>query len=192
MRKLRLTALAALLLLGGLAIWHREHSLYHFAEVDPGILCRDGFKDLHQFDNACMEGRIRTIVSLIDEQELAEHPFDGEAAFCRERNIQLVRIPIPVGGEPTSEQVDDFLNLVANGTNGPILVHCAQGVKRTAMMVAAYQMSVMGFDKQTAKKAVLPFGRSPDRLNDIRKFIDAYNPQTRQISAHVSVPADRG
>ena len=61
-------------------------------------------------------------------------------------------------------------------------MHCAQGVRRTAMMVAAFQESVLGYDKQQARDAILTFGHSDKTVDDIRRFIDAYDPKSRTVS----------
>ncbi len=50
------------------------------------------------------------------------------------------------------------------------------------MMVAAYQMSVMGYDKQRAKSELQTFGHSRRTVGDIEKFIDLYDPQTREVA----------
>jgi Mn-dependent DtxR family transcriptional regulator len=49
------------------------------------------------------------------------------------------------------------------------------------MMVAAFQESVLGYDKQRAKSEILAFGHSENTINDIRRFIDAYDPKSRTI-----------
>ncbi len=50
------------------------------------------------------------------------------------------------------------------------------------MFVAAYQESVLGYDKQRAKDAILSFGHSAKTIDEIKKFIDNYDPRTRTIS----------
>jgi hypothetical protein len=36
-------------------------------------------------------------------------------------------------------------------------------------------MSVLGYDKEKAKNAILTFGHSDNTINDIRRFIDGYD-----------------
>jgi protein tyrosine/serine phosphatase len=64
-----------------------------------------------------------------------------------------------------------------------VLVHCAQGVRRTGFFVAAYQMSVMGYDQQKAKDSILTFGHSDNTINDIRKFIDGYDAKEQAVGS---------
>jgi hypothetical protein len=49
------------------------------------------------------------------------------------------------------------------------------------MMVAAYQMSVLGWDKEKTKAAMLTFGHSQRTVGDVQKFIDVYDPATRTV-----------
>ena len=69
-------------------------------------------------------------------------------------------------------------------TKWPVLVHCTQGVRRTGMMVAAYQESVLGFDDAKAKANVLPFGRksTSQTLADVKAFIDGYDGKQRVLT----------
>ena len=92
------------------------------------------------------------------------------------------RIAVKLGGWPSSEDIQAFLRTVESPANQPVLLHCAQGVRRTAMFVAAYQESVMGYDQTKAKDAILSFGHSSDTIDDIKRFIDHYDPQSRTVS----------
>jgi len=95
--------------------------------------------------------------------------------------VKLERIEVKLGGWPDSQDVRRFLAVVGDEKNRPVLVHCAQGVRRTAFFVAAYQQSVMGYDKEKAKAEILTFGHSDNTINDIRRFIDGYDPATRTV-----------
>jgi hypothetical protein len=44
------------------------------------------------------------------------------------------------------------------------------------MLVAAYQMSVLDWDRERTKAAILRFGHSDRTVNDVKKFIDVYDP----------------
>ena len=64
----------------------------------------------------------------------------------------------------------------------PFTVHCAQGVRRTGMMVAAYQESVLGYDRERAKREILTFGHSERSIGDVKRFIDVYDPVKREVT----------
>jgi protein tyrosine/serine phosphatase len=173
-------AIAAVLIAVGLALryWFDP---YHFAVVHENILYRDGVRTMREFDITLRKAKPKTIVRLIDSAEQRNEPFTSEAAYCTSHGINLVELPIQLGGWPTPEQVDTFLNIVSDPKRQPVLVHCAQGVRRTGMMVAAYQESILGYNAEQAKAAMLRFRHSQRTVGDVMKFIDVYDPKARTL-----------
>jgi protein tyrosine/serine phosphatase len=169
-------------------VYQKQHT-YHLATVQEGVLYRDGLKSPAQFAATLDKVHPHTVVSLIDAKELADAnkpQLAQESQLCESRGIKLNRIPVPLGGWPSSNDIQQFLKIVSDKQNQPVLVHCAQGVRRTGFFVAAYQESVLGYDKSKTKAAVLSFGHHGSTIDQINKFIDGYDPQTQ------TVPADLG
>ena len=177
---------------------------YHLKTVQPGVLYRSGLQNFGQFENALRKVKPRTVVSLVDDREMAD---PAKPQFRRAvetyagtggggggkagaggtggngHGVRVERVPIPLGGWPQGDEVERFLALAADPKNQPVLVHCAQGVRRTGMMVAAYQISVLGYDKDRAKRELETFGHSERTVGDIKRFIDHYDPQTKRMTA---------
>jgi len=181
-----LVVLAIVLIAGGAGVWvWQSQRAYHLATVQQGVLYRDGAKSERQFATALDEVKPKTVVSLVDAGELADPnkpQFGAETKACEAHGAKLERIEVKLGGWPTSEDVRKFLTVVEEEKNRPVLVHCAQGVRRTGFFVAAYQMSVLGYDKQKAKDAIMTFGHSDRTIDDIRRFIDGYDAGTRTVA----------
>ena len=165
------------------------HRTYHLRTVQAGVLYRAGLQDFGHFENALRKVKPRTVVSLVDDQELAD---PAKPQFKREvealadgngRGVRVARVAVPLGGWPQGDEVERFLAIVGDPANQPVLVHCAQGVRRTGMMVAAYQISVLGYDKERAKQELQTFGHSERTVGDIKRFIDHYDPQTKRMTA---------
>jgi protein tyrosine/serine phosphatase len=173
---------AVILVAAGWWIFWTYFDTYHLAVVKQGVLYRDGVRTLHQFDLAARKTHVKTIVSLVDDQEIAKHPFTDELAYCKEHGINVIRLPIPLGGWPDGDQIAKFLVIANDPARQPVLVHCAQGVRRTGMMVAAYEMSVLKFDKSQATAAMNSFGHSDRTTGDIKRFIETYDPETMQMT----------
>ena len=171
---------AAVVLLGVLTWWALVRT-YHFAVVQEGVLYRGGNRGVREFARAIRRGRIRTVVALVDDDEMASQrkpEFAAEMEWCRRQGVRIERIPIPLGGWPTSEDVRRFCQIVSDAQNQPVLVHCAQGVRRTGMMVAAYQQNVLGWSGEKCRDALLTFGHSQRTVGDVQKFIGVYDPKT--------------
>ena len=173
--------------------WFEYLQTYHLASVQDGVLYRDGNRDLREFSTAVHRAQPKTVVSLINDQELADPnkpQFSQEANFLLKQGVRQIRIPVKLGGWPSSDDIQKFLTIVADPGNRPVLVHCAQGVRRTGMFVAAYQESAMNYDPAKAKDAILSFGHSDHVTDDVKAFIDAYNPATMTVAT--TMPASSG
>jgi protein-tyrosine phosphatase len=166
--------------------WYTTIQTYHLAAVQQGILYRDGNRDMREFKHSLTFTGAKTVVSLIDDSELADPKkpqFVQETNYCTANGIQYIRIPVQLGGWPKSEDLKTFIAIVSNPANQPVLVHCAQGVRRTGMFVAAYQESVLHESPDQAKAAILSFGHKDRDLDDVRKFIDLYSASDGMLPA---------
>jgi protein tyrosine/serine phosphatase len=164
-------------------------SVYHMAVVQPGVLYRSGALSVREWKTVITRIRPKTDVCLADEQEMndpAKPKFKNEVAFLKEQGVNVIRIPVRLGGWPSNEDLQKFLNVAADPANQPVIVHCDQGVRRTAMMVAAYQESILGWDKNQAREQIITFGHSQSTIDDIRRFIDLYDPKTRTAPAELA------
>jgi protein tyrosine/serine phosphatase len=158
---------------------------YHLETVRAGVLYRDGVRTMHQFDLAMQKTHVKTIVSLVDEQEIGHEPFTDELAYCKSHGIDVVRIPVPLGGWPGDDQISQFLAIANDPARQPVLVHCAQGVRRTGMMVAAYELSVLKLSKDQALDAIQGFGHSERTTGDIKRFIETYDPEGQRMTTQL-------
>jgi protein tyrosine/serine phosphatase len=178
-------AFLAILLVMTAGAYFWANRTYHFAVVDPGVLYRDGNRGISEFATAIRKSQSKTVVSLIDDEELNDPKkpqFKAEAEWCAQHDVHQERIPVKLGGWPSAADINRFLAIVAVPTNQPVLVHCAQGVRRTGMFVAAYEMSVQNFDKNKATAAIQTFGHSDRTADDVRTFITAYDPATHALA----------
>jgi protein tyrosine/serine phosphatase len=176
-----LLAVVAVLIAAGIWFWHQNFDVYHLAVVREGVLYRDGVRSPRQFVIAVRRVHPRTIVCLVDDTEITHEPFVSEVNYCRENGIDLVRIPIALGGWPSGDQVQRFLAIAEDASRQPVLVHCAQGVRRTGMMVAAYQESVLKYDPARARAELMAFGHSQRTVGDVQRFIDVYDPVNQRM-----------
>ena len=81
---------------------------YHLAVVQDGVLYRDGNRGLREFSTAVRRVRPKVVVSLIDDGELGDPnkpQFAQEADFLSTHGIRQVRIPVKLGGWPSSDDI---------------------------------------------------------------------------------------
>jgi protein tyrosine/serine phosphatase len=163
-------------------IYRNYFDTYHLVTVRDGVLYRDGVRSLSQFQLAVQRTHVKTIVSLVDDNEIQQPPFTDETAYCTQHGIEMIRIPVALGGWPTADQIQQFLSIAQDQTKQPVLVHCAQGVRRTGMLVAAYEMSVLKHGKTTAQAEIQAFGHSNRTINDVQRFIQTYDPDKETMT----------
>lgn len=185
--KMILIIVFAALLAGAAMYWRLRVQTYHFAAVQENVLYRSGNRGARELATACRKAKVKTIVTLVDDRELTSEPFADEATFAETSGIKVIRLPIPLGGWPTEDDVKKFLNIARDSSNQPVLVHCAQGVRRTGFLVAAYQRAAMNFDREKAKANMLTFGHSRRTVGDIEKFVEVYDPATGAVPTSMPI-----
>jgi protein tyrosine phosphatase (PTP) superfamily phosphohydrolase (DUF442 family) len=154
--------------------------------VQPGVLYRSGNNSLRRLKLALDEGHIHTVVALIDDKEFADPgkpQFAEEKEYLDGQGIRYVRLPVRLGGWPSDDDLHAFLRVTADPANQPVLVHCAQGVRRTGMFVAAFEESQLGWTPARTKAAIQPFGHGPDTVQNIQTFIDHYDPKAEAVTS---------
>src|SRR5262245_53181216 len=103
-----------LLIAIGFIIWRQWFETYHFSVVQEGILYRDGNRGVREFATMVRRVKPKTIVSLVDDEEIAdpEKPeFAAEIELAKQQRIPVERIPVKLGGWPTTEDVRRFLEI---------------------------------------------------------------------------------
>jgi protein tyrosine/serine phosphatase len=188
--KVVLLVLLAILAIASTAIVRHRLGPFHFKTVTPGVLYRSGSLSNYNLDFVADRYRIRSIVSLRLKNESApqEHWYKMEKSFCEARGIKFFHIPMLGNRPPTDEQLEKWLDIVSDQANHPILLHCAQGVTRTGVMVAVYQIEFRGDNNKRVWEDMPRFGRDFDtpKRQAIKNYILNYQPRRH----HRGITAD--
>lgn len=165
-------------------------------EVTPQVLYRSGQLTREGIADAVHRFGIRTIVNL---QEEAPDPnvYHGflttqttkESEICRQLGVRYIHIPPDVlhpSKVPLHRPVaiDQWLEVMDNPANHPVLLHCRAGLHRTGVLSAVYRMEYQGWSKVDAIRELKEhgFGEYPcTSANDyIVQYILEYRPGVRR------------
>ena len=80
--------------------------------------------------------------------------------------------------------IDEFLSLMDNPANRPVLLHCKAGLHRTGVLVAVYRMEYDGWDPLAAVEELKANGFGDvacTAANDyIQQYVLNYKPRTQR------------
>lgn len=175
-RRLAVAVIGVLLIAGMAAAikYGRYHFLpRQFAVVEPGRLYRSGYCEPRPLTKIIHEHRIKTILTLLDDQPDSAKQQKEESVVRRE-GVDLLRIPMPGDGRGRFEQFDQAAAIIADPSRQPILVHCAAGVNRTSAAYVAYRMKYCGWTFEQAMAEAEANGYSPSSTPQLREHLQAY------------------
>lgn len=160
-------------------IWHRNQLLYHYKEVQHGVLYRSGTLSYSGLKLAHNLSGFKTIVDLRSHKEINENKhnwYGQEQHFAKKHHVKLVDLYILPSVPPTKAQMKRFLKIMTTPEDLPVLVHCQYGVIRTGMMVAAYKIKVLNQPTEQVFKNLPMFGHHWHRQVLAKRFILSLKP----------------
>lgn len=184
-RQIVTIALAALVVAGAVTgglVWHHKASPKHWLTVTPDVLYRSGLLRTHNLEYVIDRYGIKTVVNLIDPGSKNDAQLQEERRVTSEMGVRFVDLPMEPETPPSEAQMNEWLALLDDPENHPVLVHCKHGVIRTGMMVAMYEIEYLGRANQEAMAGTPDFGHDlykPSR-EPMRDFILNYTPRSER------------
>jgi tyrosine-protein phosphatase SIW14 len=164
---------------------HESIRLRNFRVVEEGALYRSGQLTPDGLECVVREHQIRTLVTLRTTRVVGKLPPDTwEEDFCKARGLKHVRIVPRVWGAdekgeiPAEEAVKEFLDVMEDPANYPVLVHCFAGIHRTGTMCAIYRMEFQRWPAERAINEMQLYGFDPaDMQENIEGYLRSYTPR---------------
>lgn len=151
-----LSVLVVLVAFGVPTAYYRSNytNFKRFRVVTPGKFYRSGQFTAGGLRAIVRDAGIRTVINLQEEnvdpfmpEEWLAKPKIRESELCRELGVRYVAL---FGGEivPPEEAakgkrpavIDEYLRILDDPANYPVLLHCKAGLHRTGLMTAIYRM----------------------------------------------------
>lgn len=158
-----------------------------FCVVEPGQIYRGGWQTPIVLRRILHKYQIKTLLNVAcnpTEPEAA-----GEGTVVREAGVTWHKILMPGTGMATLAQLEEAADLLADPTRRPIFIHCAAGVHRTNMCIAAFRLKHCGWTLDATIDEMVKNGY--DHANDmaketlLRKYIERLHesgaPKNREL-----------
>ncbi len=178
-----------------------------FREVTPERFYRSGQMTEAGFRDSIKRYQIKTVINLQHEQPdpfLVNHWLGKvtirESALCQELGVNYILITpdvLPPDNrlEVLPESVDEFLKLMDDESNYPILLHCKAGLHRTGRLTAIYRMEYQGWSQGEALRELRANGYGYVAASEadafIIQFLQHYTPRAVRPMPPTLAPAPR-
>lgn len=167
---------------------YQHTHLRHLRVVEEGVLYRSGQLTPAGLECVVRERGIRTVVTLRAARVGGgKNPDAWEEAFCTAHGLKHYRIPPRVWGAdengevPAEQAVQEFLRVMDDPSNYPVLVHCFAGIHRTGTMCAVFRMEYHRWPAERAIGEMELYGFDPaDMQEDIEGYLRSYIPRWKR------------
>ena len=168
------------------SVW-RNRQYRNFHVVEDGVLYRSGQLPWEGLKRVIHDQRIKTIVTLrYAPSPDKPAPDQDEERECRAMGLHYFRLPYQpwTGPEndaadravPAEANIQQFLDIMKDPRNHPVLVHCFAGIHRTGAMCAVYRMEFDHWSPDQAMREMKELGYAAHH-RDVFKYLENYQPR---------------
>ena len=159
-------ATLAVVLAGSLTM---SRMLPNFHTVRKGVLYRSGQPRGIGLGLVHLRG-IRTLVNL---RKPGRPGISEEEDYAKEHGMNFVQIPLGNAADEIHVAADQFLAIVREPRNWPVLVHCSRGKERAGIMTAAFRIEEDGWLLDKTLAELFRLGLEPGAMPGAEAFVAA-------------------
>ncbi len=163
--------------------FYKKPQVRNLRLVRDGVLYRSGQLTVSGLRQFARDYGIRTVVTLRTAHEPGEpHPALDEEEYCHKEEIAFYRLHMKGwvrenGKAPVDDSVRQFLQIMENPANYPVLVHCFAGKHRTGAYCAIYRIEFENWTNEQAIAEMLANGYDLlDEHKDVENYLRTYQP----------------
>ncbi|MBU1260208.1 MAG: dual specificity protein phosphatase family protein [Planctomycetes bacterium] len=136
----------------------RHFHIKSFQIVKQGVLYTSGQPRGMDYTRLLYKYHIAAFVNLRNPDEHREDNwYNEEVIWMKDNGVKYIELPIekntPTDGIPDAESCREFLEIMNEKANLPVLVHDSSGKKRVSYLAAVWMLKSGGFDlNQTIEK----------------------------------------
>ncbi len=146
----------------------RHFHIKNFHVIEPGVLYTSGQPRGMDYTRLLYKYHIATIVNVRSASEHREKNwYNEEATWVRNNSVKYIELPIEKANYfPNKETQNQFLAIMADKDNLPVLLHGSGGEKRVPMLTAVWLIKSKGLPVKETVRIV-------EKINDDRKVTEA-------------------
>jgi len=146
----------------------RHFHIKNFHIIAPEVLYTSGQPRGLDYTRLLYKYHIATIINVRSASEHREKNWHNEEiTWVRNNGVKYIELPIEKADYfPNKETQDQFLAIMADKNNLPVLLHGSGGEKRVPMLTAVWLIKDEGYTVKEAAKVV-------EEINDDRKITEA-------------------
>ncbi len=138
--------------------------------VEVGKFYRSGRATAAGLEQTIKRYQIKTVINLMNEEpepELALGFFDprtiSQREVCERNGAKMIYLPVDLVsrykvGEKHPKAIDEFLKIMDDPKNHPVLLHCRAGLHRTGCLSAVYRMEYNEWSPELAWRELRAHG----------------------------------
>ncbi len=165
----------------------RNRQFRNFHVVSEGVLYRSGQLPVDGLRRLVHDHGIKTVVTLrYPPAPDKPAPDEEEERVCREAGLHYYRLRQLAWSGPDNEKADrgvpaevtirQFLDIMSDPHNHPVLVHCFAGIHRTGAMCAIYRMEFEHWTPEQAMREMRQMGYAANH-RDVFGYLESYQPK---------------
>ncbi|MGF1580402.1 MAG: tyrosine-protein phosphatase [Gemmataceae bacterium] len=185
-------------------LYHRHlySSIKRLRVVEPGKFYRSGRATGPGLERTLQRYKIKTVINLMNEEQepqLAKGFFDprtiSQREICERNDVKMVYLFVDLisrykVGQERPKAIAEFLKIMDDPKNHPVLLHCRAGLHRTGILSAIYRMEYNKWSRELAWKELRAHGFGEHNCyadNDyITQYICQYVPRSHPDHSQVA------
>lgn len=166
-----------LLVTAAIILLVRHFHIKNFHVIEPEVLYTSGQPRGMDYTRLLYKYHIATIINVRSASEHREKNwYNEEVTWVRNNSVKYIELPIEKANYfPNKETQDQFLAIMADKNNLPILLHGSGGEKRVPMLTAVWLIKSKRLSVEETTEII-------DEINDDRKITEAESKFIAQLA----------
>ena len=145
-----------LLVVAAVILLVRHFHIKNFHSIEPGVLYTSGQPRGMDYTRLLYKYHIGTIVNVRSASEHREKNwYNEEITWVRNNGVNYIELPIEKDNYlPDKQTQGQFLTIMANKANLPVLLHDSNGRKRVSILAAVWAVKARGYSVAEAVELV--------------------------------------